>query len=275
MTIPSAAYGSLKNVYPTLHSTPGEVTMIQSVLEAGHPLTAEDVFNSPYVSPRIAAKYSSRSLLGLPLIADGKKLGAALIGFNQPHRFTSDEIVHGEQAAEHLALAIVKSQLAVTDHLTNVYNRRGLYELGRREIDRTHRYGKPLSTIVLDIDHFKQINDLHGHTIGDQVLRAVADRFRKNIRTVDILGRYGGEEFAILLPESNLPAALQTAERLCRCIGDAPMQTEQGGIAVTISVGVASANASTTNLDILLNHADDAMYAAKQAGRNQVSVSEV
>jgi len=111
MTIPAAAYGELREMYPLQRPEPGEVTMTESVLRAGRPLVVEDVFNTPYLSPRIAALFPARSLLGLPLIAGGRKLGAVLIAFNRPHRFTPDEIARGEQAARQIALAVAKARL--------------------------------------------------------------------------------------------------------------------------------------------------------------------
>ena len=111
LPIPTAASGEMRENYHTSHALPDEATMTASVLRAGHALVAEDVFNTPYLSPRIAALYPARSVLGLPLIADGQKLGAALIAFNQPHHFTPDEIARGEQAAGQIALAIAKARL--------------------------------------------------------------------------------------------------------------------------------------------------------------------
>ncbi len=111
MTIPAAAYGELREEYPTLCPEPGEVTMTESVLRSGHPIAVKDVFDTPYLSPRIAALFPARSLLALPLTAGDQKLGAALIAFNQPHRFTPDEIARGEQAAGQIALAVAKAQL--------------------------------------------------------------------------------------------------------------------------------------------------------------------
>ncbi|HIC89719.1 MAG TPA: PAS domain S-box protein, partial [Anaerolineae bacterium] len=110
-TIPAAAYGPLRESYPRPRSDPGELTMTESVLRAGHPLVAEDVFHSSYLSPRIAARYPARSLLGLPLIAGDQKLGAVLIAFNSLHHFTPDEIARGEQAAAQVALAVAKARL--------------------------------------------------------------------------------------------------------------------------------------------------------------------
>ena len=268
--IPASAYGPHRDDYQAVQVEPGELTMTESVLRNGAPIIEEDLLNSPYISPRIAAKFPARSMLGLPLIADLRKLGAALISFNQPHKFTELEIARGVQAANQVALAIAKAQLAVTDHMTQAYNRRGLFEIGRREVERAHRYQSPLSAIMLDVDHFKLVNDQYSHTAGDQVLIAIVDRIRSNIRTSDVLGRYGGEEFTVLLPDCNLQAAVLTAERLCRCIRETPIHTEQGEISTTVSIGVANIEGLTYDLEALINQADDAMYAAKQAGRNCV-----
>ena len=474
-TIPSAASGHLRDTYPARQSPPGEVTMTESVLRAGQALAAEDVFNSPHLSPRIAARYPARSLLGLPLIAGGRKLGAVLVSFNQPHHFTPEEIVRGEQAAGQIALALAKTelleaerqraaqltranavitalarvaarvdaapdidgvlntlgqelkafsvnclialcvpgqealnlryvsfvsgmlesalslarpflrietfqftprnfpfyqevieqrravlvrkpleatrailpgapdalirqlmrlagvtpamqgvclplvieeralglmwlwgptlqeseipaaslfasqvavalerarlyaevqQLAITDALTGLYNRRGLFELGQREIDRAARFNRPLTALMIDLDHFKRVNDTYGHAVGDQVLRAVAECCRNNIREIDVAGRYGGEEVVILLPENDRVAASQVAERLRQAISATPAATERGDIAITISVGVAALAAGDHDLAALIHRADVALYAAKQGGRNRVVVGE-
>ncbi|MBI5650567.1 MAG: GAF domain-containing protein, partial [Chloroflexi bacterium] len=135
-TIPAAAYGPLREMYPRPFSDPGEITMTESVLRAGHALVAEDVFDSPYLSPRIAARYPARALLGLPLIVGDQKLGAALISFNTPHHFVADEIERGEQAARHIALAIakVKSFEQTKVQLTRL---RALYEIAHEMLGST------------------------------------------------------------------------------------------------------------------------------------------
>ena len=470
-TIPLVAGGSLQKSYPQDRSDMGELTMTESVLSAGHPLVAEDVHSSPHIGLNIAAKYTPISLIGLPLIANGQKLGAALIGFNQPHQFTSEEVSRGEQAAQLIALAIAKARLfasgeqrsaqlsrantlitalghiaahiatandpvvaietlgvelkqlgmhflfarfttdqqhlalrhisldrrlvamlekhaglqpheirvalqdvpkiaqcmeakqpmllqnpldvfnaafpyfpapvlkrslrllglheetptvllplvaesqavgllvvwgldlqeqdfsyltvfasqvaialekarlnsdlqrlAITDPLTGLFNRRGLYELGQREVERARRYSRPLSVIMLDIDHFKLVNDRYGHPAGDEVLRVLTDRMKKNVREIDILARYGGEEFVILLPEIDLADARPVAERLRQSIGDYPISTEQGDISITISVGVSQTGNAPYEVEALIARADTAMYIAKQQGRNCVAL---
>ena len=218
--IPASTYGTLLEIFKTLQFEPGEVSLTESVLSSGAPIIIEDVFTSPLIKSQVAAKLPARSVLGLPLIADMRKLGAIMISFSQPHKFTSEEISRSVQAANQIALAIAKSQLAVTDHMTQAYNRRGLFEFGKREIERARRYQSSLSAIMLDVDHFKLINDRYSHTAGDQVLIDIVVRIHNNIRSMDLLGRYGGEEFTVFLPECNLEAAVRTAERLCTCINE-------------------------------------------------------
>jgi diguanylate cyclase (GGDEF)-like protein len=165
-------------------------------------------------------------------------------------------------------------RMAVTDALTGIYNRRGFFEVGRREINRANRFQRPLAAIMFDIDHFKQVNDAYSHAIGDQVLQALVKLCLANLREMDILGRYGGEEFAILLPETDGDNAYHTAERLCRLVEKTPLLTEAGPVFITITLGVTCIKGETINLDILLDRADTAMYSAKQAGRNRVAMIE-
>lgn len=470
-TIPAAAYGDLREMYPQQLIPPDEKTMTRSVLKSGRPLVAEDVFNSPYISPRLAGLFPTKSMLGLPLIANNHKLGAALISFNQPHHFTPEEISRGEQAAAQIALAVAKTraleieqqrtaqlarannliaalssvaarfgsisnpeivmetlghelkqigincivtlqesgstqfaiqyisiesslitmmeklagmaihdfrfstenlsfykqvvvnkkpvfatevsevaetmlkslnpfvvkqilrlvlsdalrsaylplivndrvsgvlmlwgenllesdmpaisifasqvaitlenarlyaevqQLAITDVLLEIYNRRGLFTLGAREVERVQRMHRPLSALILDLDFFKKVNDTYGHAVGDEVLHEVAQRCRMNIRGIDLIGRYGGEEIVVLLPETDLPAARIIAERLRTAVADSPIATQRsGGVTVTVSLGVAALTASTPDLATLLHHADEALYVAKQRGRNRVEI---
>ncbi len=161
---------------------------------------------------------------------------------------------------------------AITDHLTGLYNRRGFFELGQRELARARRFNHPLSVLLFDLDRFKQINDSYGHTIGDQVIYQIAERSRKNLRHIDVLGRYGGEEFAALLPETDLPTLYHVAERLRQAVAETPIQTERGPIPLTISIGLTMLTDDIQDLAALLNRADAAMYAAKQMGGNYLAV---
>jgi len=169
-----------------------------------------------------------------------------------------------------------KAQLnyyATIDPLTNTFNRRYFLELSMRKIKRTQTSNGHASFLLFDIDLFKKINDEHGHMIGDQVLQGMAQICLKNLRTDDILGRFGGEEFVILLPETKLEDARNIAERLRLLIAETPIETEIGPINTTISIGVAIKEKTTTiSIDQLLSRADRAMYRAKQAGRNRVII---
>lgn len=162
--------------------------------------------------------------------------------------------------------------IAVTDGLTGLYNRRGFFELSNHEMERIKRFESTFSVIMIDIDHFKRVNDTYGHAVGDQVLKQVAARFHEQVRKVDILGRYGGEEFSILLPETKLAGARNLAERLRCCIADQPIETAKGFMNMTISVGLATLVNSAMTLEEILKQADDALYQAKESGRNRICV---
>ncbi len=161
--------------------------------------------------------------------------------------------------------------LAITDSLTRVFNRRHFFALAQTELDRARRYNRDLSVILLDIDHFKNVNDSFGHLVGDQVLETLASYCKSNLRSFDVIGRYGGEEFIILLPETSLKRAAQIAERLRKQALEIHIQTSRGTPAITISLGVAGIQpGQTATLDQLISTADQALYRAKAEGRDQV-----
>jgi diguanylate cyclase (GGDEF)-like protein len=151
-----------------------------------------------------------------------------------------------------------------------LYNRRGLYEIGRLEIERTRRYNIPLAAIVMDIDHFKRVNDKHSHAVGDQVLRSFAKCVQENTRELDIVGRIGGEEFVILLPGSDLRSANRTAARLQELIASNTTKSSAGDINITVSQGVSILNTNMQDLNDLVQAADRALYRAKETGRNRI-----
>jgi diguanylate cyclase (GGDEF)-like protein len=163
-------------------------------------------------------------------------------------------------------------ELASTDSLTEIYNRRCFFEMAIREFERAKRYGLCLSTIMIDIDHFKKINDSYGHLAGDQVLRRVAQICVKEIRGTDIIGRYGGEEFAIVLPDTDIPEARIVADRLCQHIAKEKVSTPSGEIGVTSSMGIAALDPACYRLEDLLEHSDIALYLAKHNGRNHAEI---
>ena len=162
-------------------------------------------------------------------------------------------------------------QLAYQDGLTGLTNRRRLFELGEIELERARRYSRALSAIMLDADHFKRVNDSYGHAVGDLVLRELAQCCLSSLRDADLVGRYGGEEFVILLPETLLPDACLFAERLRHTVAAQSITIAgQSSLSITISIGVAVLDEDMPNLEKLIEAADQALYQAKQHGRNRV-----
>jgi diguanylate cyclase (GGDEF)-like protein/PAS domain S-box-containing protein len=166
-------------------------------------------------------------------------------------------------------LEIELEKLASTDILTQTYNRKKFQEVIRKELERAKRYNHSLSMIMFDIDHFKQVNDTHGHITGDRVLQTLTDIVRKNLREIDYLARWGGEEFIVITPETNVQRAEVLAERIRKATEEYSFDTVG---TITISLGVAEMKESDTE-DSFIKRVDDAMYLAKQKGRNRVEVS--
>jgi two-component system cell cycle response regulator len=166
--------------------------------------------------------------------------------------------------------------LALTDTLTGLYNRRYASRHLATEVEQSKRTGKPLGLLLIDIDHFKTINDTHGHAAGDEVLRAVANRLSRHLRGFDTVARWGGEEFVVVMPEATLEVARSVAERLRRKVASGPVTISGGGgdVIVTVSIGVAVTGDDVSTMDDLLRAADAAMYFAKRNGRNRVATIE-
>jgi diguanylate cyclase (GGDEF)-like protein len=162
------------------------------------------------------------------------------------------------------------SEMAATDELTGIPNRRSILEVLGRESARARRYAEPLAVLMIDIDHFKEVNDTHGHAAGDVVLKGVASTLHSTVRDSDFAGRYGGEEFLAILPHQDERGALIAAERIRRRIADSEMGPDRLKVTVSIGIGTMAAD----GVDAMLSRADRAMYAAKAAGRNRVSAEE-
>lgn len=167
----------------------------------------------------------------------------------------------------------ILEKLAASDSLTELANRRSFFEQAEAEVQRAHRYGHPLALQMLDIDHFKSINDHFGHAAGDEVLRRIAGVLRANLRHNDLAARIGGEEFVVLLPETQLEDAAQHAERLRNAIAGLRIPFEQSTLSVTVSLGVAALHAGELSPEPMLMRADSGLYRAKQSGRNRVQVA--
>jgi diguanylate cyclase (GGDEF)-like protein/PAS domain S-box-containing protein len=167
------------------------------------------------------------------------------------------------------------SRKANIDYLTGINNRGYFMELAELELNRSNRHNHPLALLMMDIDYFKQINDSYGHKAGDIVLKKLVDVCKRNLRDIDILGRVGGEEFAILLPETGIEEAMEVAERVKVSVENLKVPIESNGFLVqlTVSIGITSIQLKDCNLDKLLMLADNALYDAKKAGRNKICVS--
>jgi diguanylate cyclase (GGDEF)-like protein len=158
------------------------------------------------------------------------------------------------------------TELSTTDSLTKVNNRRHFLELARKEMERSERLGLMLSLVMFDVDHFKEINDEHGHQVGDEVLVAICRKVNETLREYDIFGRYGGDEFTILLPQTDLKHAYRVGERLEAGVQTIKLVSLQSA-KLSISVGVASRSPTNKDLEALLRRADQALYEAKKRGR--------
>lgn len=163
--------------------------------------------------------------------------------------------------------------LAMHDSLTGAMNRNQFFERAGDELRRAQRYRKPLALLMLDLDHFKRINDVHGHGAGDAVLKTLCQLWMSELRSVDLLARIGGEEFAVLMPDSQMTAAQVVAERL-RALTSAAVVTFQGQqIRFTLSGGIAMVHADDSSIEAALHRADLALYRAKEAGRNRMEIA--
>ncbi len=250
------------------------------VIQSGQPYLLHD---APKAHPEFYKPPHTHILswLGVPLIVRNRIVGLLSIDSTRPGRFNGATVQLASAFANQVAMALENARLfeqvetqAITDSLTGILNRRGLYTLGKVEFARSVRLERPFSVIMLDLDHFKKINDKHGHVIGDRVLQEIAARCTSCIRETDFIGRYGGEEIVILLPETGSKLSSEVAERLRLLIDDEPIEIKAGlKINISASFGVASRDENTGDLEKLIACADEAMYSAKSKGRNRVVLS--
>ncbi|MCB6183566.1 sensor domain-containing diguanylate cyclase [Leeia sp. TBRC 13508] len=179
----------------------------------------------------------------------------------------TDTAIYQQQLTEALAKL---EESNITDGLTGIYNRRYLQQRYHSEFGRASRHGSNLTTIIFDLDHFKRVNDTYGHLAGDEVLKTVAKRVKSLVRALDVVGRYGGEEFALILPDTDLEGGLTLAERIRETIAADPVPFGDIEIPVSASLGVSQFSPEMTNYELMVQAADQALYEAKHNGRNQV-----
>ncbi len=218
----------------------------------------------------------------VPVVAEDNIVALMRMERSSKPSFSTDELRFLEAVANQTALALEKAKLiaflenlSITDELTGIANRRHFEWRLAEEVERARRYQYPLSALMLDLDHFKRVNDTYGHQIGDIVLQQIAQRLKRVLRRTDFLARYGGEEFVVLAPQTPADRALILAERLRQVIAESPISVSPDlQLRITISIGVAVFPEHAQNGNELVRAADEALYKAKQTGRNRVCLFE-
>lgn len=222
----------------------------------------------------------SRSCVCVPLISDSVLIGAIMVTRNDHNKgFSTEDLKSLSLFSQSAAIALCNTQLledaqkrAETDSLTGLANHRHFFDLASNEFTRAMRYHHALTALMFDIDHFKEVNDNYGHSFGDKVLVSIANLCMQLFRSIDIVGRYGGEEFAVLLPETPVNTANEVAERLRRSVAAMIISHENTSISITISIGIASLQSGCVSVNGLISQADEALYSAKNAGRNKIVI---
>jgi diguanylate cyclase (GGDEF)-like protein len=284
------------------YSAPLEGSSLQQVMSSGEPRLINDL--EAYLadhpqsdSTRRIVREGMRSSLTGPLVARGRPVGFIFFSSLRPHAFGDPHTELFRQIAGQLSLIVEKSLLledleasnrklleaqqtlqhqAAHDTLTSLWNRRGIVNMVGMELARADRDGGPLALLVIDIDHFKQVNDAHGHAVGDEVLREVARRLQEGLRSAEALGRYGGDEFIAVLRPCTVATATRVSERLRGLVDSTLIPTRAGLIPLTVTVGaVVSSGDQVFDPDGLIEVADHALYRAKRAGRNRAEVTEL
>jgi diguanylate cyclase (GGDEF)-like protein/PAS domain S-box-containing protein len=246
---------------------------LEKALKKRKPLILNNLHKADQIDEKTRPVSGSiRSAIVIPLVFEDQELGVLSVESSRWWAFTRDDMSLLTSFAATATVAIRNAQLhaevqrlAETDSLTQLYNRRGLFELGRSALQRAKKRENPFSVIMLDVDEFKRINDSYGHATGDEVLSQVAHWVQAASRKTDIVGRYGGDELVLLLPDTDYSQAHRLAERILKRISGKPLQVGSGSLKVSLSVGIAQSEASNgSSLEELMKQADEALYAAKQ-----------
>lgn len=255
-----------------LKETPRDVGFFNIAIRKYDPLVINDTHDDPRVrnNPMVTGAPFLRSYIGAPLTtADGYNLGTICAFGTEPHQFTARDTRMVTKCAKLIMNQLELRSDANRDFLTKTGNRRSFVTGLEKEMARMRRSGGAATIAFLDIDHFKQVNDTFGHPAGDRVLREFATVVTEECRQVDLVARLGGEEFAVLLPETDLESARIWADRVRRKVADTPFNGEVA-LRVTVSVGLAAVDAKLASPDVVTKTADRALYTAKRLGRNSV-----
>jgi diguanylate cyclase (GGDEF)-like protein len=253
--------------------TARDISFCTHAIMGTEPLIVPDSLADPRFaeSPLVRGEPHIRFYVGVPLRnPDGYNLGALCAMDTNPRTLGPEQVDMLKDLSRLVVDELELRLIASIDALTGLMTRRAFTDAARRDVARALRYHRSLSCLMIDADHFKAVNDTHGHAVGDCVLQGIAAACRLQLRAGDYLGRIGGEEFAAILPETAPEQALEVAERLREVIAAQPSATAAGEIRVTVSIGVATL-ARPQDLETLLANADAALYAAKGGGRNRTA----
>lgn len=272
-----AGLGMASDLPRDFHVAPGE-GVAGRVFEAGEPIYVPDVRSSTEFLYYGGARMDVRSFMCVPLLSKGKAIGILNVNHSEPNAFDAESLATMRVLASYLAIAIENAELfhfvktlAEKDSLTLLYNHGAFHEKLQVEMERAARYGRALSVIMLDLDCFKEINDTYGHLVGDRILLMTAGVLCAHLRKSDIAARYGGDEFAVILPETDLSAASTIAGRIAAGVSGVRMDTGKGEeIHFTASIGYAACLPDSKERESILNVADRLMYESKRRGRGGV-----
>ncbi|TKD51547.1 sensor domain-containing diguanylate cyclase [Sphingomonas baiyangensis] len=258
--------------------TPRSVSFCTHTIQQREPLIVEDADRDPRFarSPLVQGPPYVKSYAGIPLrTPEGYNVGSLCAMDTRPRRFSPADIAILSNFASIVCDELELRLVAQVDQLTGALTRRGFVEQAEREIARARRNGRFGTLVMIDLDHFKSVNDTHGHAAGDQVLRTISEIISATLRPSDVFGRLGGEEFAVLLPETTGDDAQFVIERLRQAIAAYPITINgSANIHITASFGLAYFTSATTSFESWLKQADAMLYEAKAAGRNCMRVAE-
>jgi diguanylate cyclase (GGDEF)-like protein len=257
------------------------------VAEKGEPFLVENVESDPRIGKKNRENYRTRSFISVPLMIGDRTIGVLnLADKTTGEVFNRDDLNLIQSFATHAAVVLERStlsrqtehlrKLTITDPLTGLLNRRYFQERLEEEVARSLRHNRSLSLLMLDVDGFKRFNDTYGHTAGDEALRLVGEALLRIVRHMDVVSRFGGDEFVVILPETDSQAAMHIAERIREEVAAAVTASRSARLsaaaAVTVSTGIASYEGQGESGELLLERADQALYKAKAGGRNRVEV---